>query len=625
MGVLDDWLKRANNLVDEYALRDVLLDELDGFYFLEGERDEKRKDAADEVDKVRLPHASNVVDLVQDLLAGAKLSITVPSPSEGERDKQLADTAEGYLRSVMADSERAQRTTVMSKAGWLVAMRGCLAGRVLFWPKLTEKVKGADGERFEQKAGVVPIRVQVRDPRYVYPRFSLDGLDYVAERRTRTVEDLRSSYGDDLLPKRNEADEVVWTEYWDEERFAYFVDAEPLVREGAAPPWPHHYGGMPYAYEFARQTGRTEAEKRARPLLASLRDVIRRMDLTDTQEATFVGKYIGDTLNVFSDRMAEPGSDRPVTAKTGGTNWLFQDEKVEWLNAGRTPIELQASRAKYEAAFEKGTFPTAMYGTDPGRMMAGYALNLLNQSGQVRMASIISCLERWTASMLSNVLMLTESHVAPMFGGSVKYWTTGEAQDDAGGKWRTRKENSFAASKLHGYHVVEVKLGELMPADKQANMVLAGRARTPDANGRPLLSWETTVTMFGLTDEASEERDRIDQEMAWNDPGVAALRKEILVARQREKLAEELRGLGQDPDAVLARALGIPSAPAPSAEPALPPGAGPMPGMPPEMMPPELAGQMMPQPMGGPLPGEGMTPEEMMMPPGPGVPMPGVM
>jgi len=606
----------ADGVVKDYGARDVMLDELEDYYFLEGDKDEDEEDDEEGIEVVRQPHGTNVIDLMQDLLSGADLSITVPAKSDGPTDKKLADVAEQFLWSVWRQSARAQRQGMVGRAAWLVAMRGAGCARVF---PVTKWLKASDNGKTSFEVGEkLPILIQLRDPRHVYPRFGLDGLDYVVEKRTRTVEDVRRSYGDDVLPKKKAADNVDWLEYWDGSVYMYWADGAPVKRKAGAGPWLHLCGGNPYAYEFARQTGKTEPEYRARPTLKAVTGPIDKLDLLDSMAMTFVSHYIGTAWKVISD-----DEDLVVSLKPGAINRLRMGDDIVPLQGGRQAPELEQLRAKFDATLQKGTFPDAMFGDIPG-VMAGYALNMLNQSGQIRIKPVVSCLEQLLESVFSNVLMVSESLIADVIGGPIPFSVVAEEEDESGDKFKARNKQTFDAAKLDGVYWVDVQLGELMPADEQANVMIATRARAENRQGRPLLSDETIWNKFNLATSAGEERSRIDRQLAWDDPEIVELRRAIAVATVKQELADELTALDINPDEVLARAQQKQQPPPqpqpmPQMQPAPPPM---MPGVPPEaqlgpmgegQIPPELLMQM----AGGM---EGMPPEMMggMPPPGMG-------
>lgn len=587
----------ADQVISEYGQRDANLDELEPYYFLEEDKAADALARDEGIEIVHLPYGTSVIDLVQDLLSQAELTITVPALSEGSQDKKLADAAEEFLQTLLSQSERAARQSIMGRAAWLAAMRGAVAGRVIAVQDWMEKGEAGEGWKVGKR---IPMLIQLRDPRYLYPAFGLDGLAFVVEQKRRTVRDVRITLGSDALPGKKPDTEVEWMEYWDDYQYCYWADGQPVEKGGKAGPWPHLYGGLPYSYEFARQTGILDPEKRARPLLKGIQAVIDRMELLDSAEATFIAQYNGDALTVYSHGEVE------VDTRPGAINYLEPDEKVEWLRAGRQPIETQQAYSKYNAQFEKGTFPGTLFGQDPGRVMAGFAITQLNQSGQARLSPIVKALEDLLSTLLENGLMVAENYLADLVGGPIPFYAYSETETEDGGRYKARRENKLDARKLGGFYHVEVGLGEILPADEQANVVLAERVRSPGPDGRPLLSWETTVEKYGLTGSPSEERDRIDREAAWNEPEIVALRRALYVAEVRAELEEALLELDIDPEVVLAamqqQAGGGPPPPEGSEFPpeGFPPGQG--------MIPPQMQGQLQPQLMGqmpgAPAPGE---------------------
>jgi hypothetical protein len=547
---LDDLYLKCNRVIEDYGQRDIVFDRIEDYYFMEGEQDEDEEED-EEIERVRLPHASMIVDLVTDMLAGTDMSITVPARSESQDDKDLADRAEDYLWAVWRQNERRQRSGFMQRLAWYVAMYGCAAARVMPTQKLMQVV---DGEKWQTK-GPIPIQVFLRNPRYVYPRFGADSILYVVERFKRTVEDIRATYGDALLPEfKDPNQEIDWTEYWSPTSYCYWVNSDPVKRgKLGLGPWAHSYGGLPYAFEFARQTGRTEPEYRNRPMLANMLGVIDRMNTYDTMQATFVSRYIGDVLVVKSDEMARDNALREVSTRTGDAIVLKLDEDVSWLNANKQPIELQIARQQLEGMFEKGTFPASVFGTDPGRAMAGYALQMLNQSGRLKLRPVVDCIERVLESVLANVLMVSEKHLAPLLDGSIPFYDIRDVPSDEGTR-KARKRLEFNAKKLEGCWEAQVQLGDLMPSDESTNIVLATRVTAAGPNGRPLLSWETAVEKFNLTHSVSEERDRISRERVMATEQYIALEDAIFSAEAIKELKDRAAELDINVEEVLAQA-----------------------------------------------------------------------
>ena len=583
----EELLELCQDTIKKYALRDTALRSLEDYYFLELTKEDEAKAKEEGIEVVRGPHGTNATDLVSDILLGSDLTVTVPARSELKTDKTHADQAEKFLKSCRQQSERAQRQDLLGQGAWNVSMRGALAGRVICRDGLFKK-KGATTEEKWEMGERIPIAMQLRDPRFIYPEFGVDGLQFICEEWRRTVQDIRNSLGGEVLKDKKLTDEVEWMEYWDDTHYCYWANGTLVAQEGGGDgPWEHRYGGNPYSFEFARQTGRKEPEKRARPLLEGLRGTIDKMDMLDSMRMTHIAQYIGSAWVVKSNSE----DDIDVGLKPGDINQLLPDESIEPLHGGMQPIELDESLARFQVLFERGTFPGTMFGEDPGRVVAGYAISLLNQSGQMRLGPMVNCMERFLASMYSNVLMVAENYISTLIDGPIPFYEYVDKGSEEGDNYRARSEQEFDAKKLDGHYHVEVSIGELLPGDEQANLSLAERARAPGADGRPLLSWETVLDKYGLGKSATEERDRIDRELALLDPDVALLRNKILVAELITEMKDELAELGIDAEEVLAQSQAAQQPPPMPEQPPM------QQGPPPEMMAPP------PPPQAGPPPG----------------------
>jgi hypothetical protein len=566
----EELLELCRDTVKKYGRRDQDLKRLEDYYFLELTKEEEAKAKEEGIEIVRGPHGTNAVDLVQDVLLGADLSVTVPARSENISDKKHADAAEKFLKSCRQQSERAQRQSLLGQGAWNVSMRAVLAGRVICRDGLFKK-KGSTSKDKWVMGEKIPIAMQLRDPRFIYPQLGVDGLQFVCEQWRRTVQDIRSSISSELLPDKKLTEEVDWLEYWDDTHYCWWANGVPVPQPkelgGGDGPWEHRYGGNPYSFEFARQTGRMEPEKRARPLLAGLKGTIDKIDMLDSMSITHVAQYIGSAWVVKS----QDREDVDIDLRPGAVNQILPDESIEPLQGGMQPIELDNSLARLQVLLERGTFPGTMFGEDPGRVVAGYAISLLNQSGQMRLGPIVDCMERFLSSMYSNVLMVAENYVSPLIDGPIPFYEYIDKDSGEGDSYRARSEQEFDARKLDGHYHVEVGMGELLPGDEQANLGLAERARAPGADGRPLLSWETVLDKYGLAKSASEERDRIDREIAHMDPDVAFLRNRILVTRLIREMEDELADLDIDAEEALAEAKAA-QQPAPMPVEEIPPG-----------------------------------------------------
>ena len=86
---VDDLYDLCTETIELHGQRDTMFTDLEDYYFLEGKK--KDGEGADEgIEVVHLPHATNAIDLVQDLLSDSEPTIVVPASGEGPKRKKLA-------------------------------------------------------------------------------------------------------------------------------------------------------------------------------------------------------------------------------------------------------------------------------------------------------------------------------------------------------------------------------------------------------------------------------------------------------------------------------------------------------------------------------------------------------
>jgi len=101
--------RRLKLLIEQNRGRNSLFDQMDRIY--DQERTESAPESDDSVVLVRMPHGTNAVDLITDLLAQSEMVITVPAASEAAPAKREADLEEKWLRAWLQKNERIQDRT----------------------------------------------------------------------------------------------------------------------------------------------------------------------------------------------------------------------------------------------------------------------------------------------------------------------------------------------------------------------------------------------------------------------------------------------------------------------------------------------------------------------------------
>jgi len=117
--------RRVQHVKSVNGERDVMMDRLLPYYFIDHPTAGKQE--REKVEIIKLPDGPNAVDLVQDLFAHAGFTLDVPAASESAPDRDVAHTAEKYLRTIIKQSERSQRMPLLGTAG-LVSCDAWLGG-----------------------------------------------------------------------------------------------------------------------------------------------------------------------------------------------------------------------------------------------------------------------------------------------------------------------------------------------------------------------------------------------------------------------------------------------------------------------------------------------------------------
>jgi hypothetical protein len=570
----------VTDLATRYGERDNWYDELEEYYFLEGQQEDaiRREEG---IETVRQPHITNAVDLLCDLAADAGYSLSVPA-SDKATEKKAAESAELWLRAVLEEQQRVQHSNLLSRAAWLVAMRGAVAARVIYLPDRVEE--SVDEETGYAIPGKFPLLVQLRDPRYVWPRFGVDGLDCVVERWSRTVADVRQTWGKDMLAGRKDEEDCEWTEYWDGSQYCYWADGQVVSKksgkEKGRGPWPHGLGCLPWVYEFSRQTGMTaDPMKRVRPLPAGVRGVVDHMNVLDSAALTAV---VASQNSAWMVQSAQDGFKLDLTP--GAVNYLLPDEKVESLRRAELPRDIDPMRTQFSTQLERGTWPATMYGAYPGNV-AGYLVVTLNRAALAKLRPYITGLEALVEGVCELLLELSVNVLAPLVGNTIPVWTVaGQGRD------RARVETKLDTRSLPKPYRVECSLGEVLAADEAGNLQMARMATDGD---RPLLSQETARERYKLADDPGLEADRIAREQAMMDPEVMDLRMKI----QKKRIMDELE--------VEAKKAGLVKVPVEQGQPEQ------AAGYPGELLPPTSYGAGLagaPVPSGGTAPAPGAVP-----------------
>jgi hypothetical protein len=567
----EELLEQADELFDDARDRNQMYDALDEIYAPTEHAAGQPAAGADNenVQLVKMPYGTSAVDLVADLAANQEVLIEVPASKETDSAQKTADAQERWLRALLQANGAVQgkKNLLVGHGAWLAAMRAACVMRVLYLDHAVTQPQGAD----KYLVTGLPLLLQNRDARNcVYAEGGYQGIDFVAERSARSVRQLRRLYpaafpDEDRYPDGATAQ---WTEVWTPQHVAYFVDGRP-VRMGGQKVRAHGYGCLPYAIGLGRTT--PVERLKYRPLLEGVRTVGANLNTVVSILATAGWHSAVDATNVFSDDYGTANDKRQVDANPGAINYFGRADRVEAYQRAPLPQDFFRLLDAFLAAYQQGTFPFAMFG-QVGTAMAGYAINLLTQSGRRALAPIMSAVEGCLEGILRCAAIVCREKLAPLVGPEIPlqvplYQNETDEQRKAR---RVRRELRLDTRAIGDDWQCTVSLGDVMPADEAANLRMALEA----TNARlPLLSVQTALTKFKIVPDAADELTRIGSEAMVRELGKV---EQVKVAVERGLLPPEVLERMQQETAAkygLGEPGAAPPPPPPELAAGMPPGA----------------------------------------------------
>jgi hypothetical protein len=511
----EDLLEMANALIEENRARDELYDRLDAMYDQVETREQPNTEDADYVQFVTMPYATNAVDVVADLASDMKLTLEIPAASDSKKDIEMADDQEKWVQAWLSKAERMKQQNFTRDLSWHAAARAQAVARTVFTESLVEKGKDKDG--YEVKR--VPVLFEPREPRYVYQRDGINGPEYVVERFTRTVADIRLHYPDALRGKDEDgneysaSEEVEWTEYWDATYRCYWAAGEPMkAGKTRLNVVPHGYGVLPYAFGTARSTPRQAPEKHYRPLLAASETILKNLDTWFSVLCTAGWASVTNAWGLAAEDYGRDGG-KELDLTPGAVNYWGKGDQLQAIQRGAMPADFFRLGDMLLQAFQMGTFPFAVYGMVSGNM-AGYAISLLTSSGRRPLVPIWKAVQDCYEQAIYNALMVCREKVAPLVGDKIQLVVNMKGDKPAATSSRGRMYHrtlTIDASKISDDFDCTVTLSDPLPQDEASNVRLALEAMKGG-----LLSQETSLTKFKIVSDAMDEIDRIAAEGVYH-------------------------------------------------------------------------------------------------------------
>jgi len=520
---------------------------------------------------VKSPDGRDAVDLMCDLLGGADMTLTVPAVSELQRDKRRAENVEAWLRAYWRALYVLEDSNLVQSAVWDAAVRGAIVLRTVI------NTEEGDDE--------LPVLLQLRDYRHVYPVWRGTRLVEVFEAYERNVLELRLEYPDVSFPDSwSDRDLVTVFEWWNDTHKAFWAGFPTgiysIPRIGATwimEPVSHDYGCLPYTIRIPR--GRSRAGHKS--LLGKMGVSLQALSKLESALLTVSVASVNSPWMVYTDRDEE---DIGIELRFGKLNFLLPDEKLEPLRGPELPRDIPVAVDMWRQRLQKQSFPDAVWGEGVGSNMAGYAIAMLQASGTRILSPIATALRQALSDAFSAVLSIMENLVIP---GADSDGVRLSFFDDSDMEW---VESELTAADVEGMRLVIVELSDTMPQDRDRSLATAQAMRQPGPDGRPLLSTETIYEQIlnEFVDDPTIEAARIQAERL-----TAVLLDSLAqdVAGRFQQALQQAAQPAQPPAQPLEQPPTAMAAPAPGAAPLMqapPPGgvpgapgemAGPAPGM----------------------------------------------
>lgn len=501
---------------------------------------------------------------------------SVVSPSESLL--RQAEEVEELLRFLWREWDRQWRSSLHSgllrDAAHFLALRGWVAVRLSY------------NEQEE-----IPVRVELVDPRAVYPLPGSTGLRYVAVRRKVTVSEVFDYWPDravEVLGDR-EDDEVVDLEaYYDEVYHAVLVEGRFLQE-----PEEHGLPFCPWVIAVAGGSPIRASEVNSQDWTAhvgvsafhGVKQLYRQMNRVLTQLATEVARIANPPVLFYFDPL-EGDEPRELDLSPGAVNVLIAPkERVELIRTSPNPSDLGPLLSVLREDIDRGSLPGVLWGA-VGPETSGFAIAQLSRSAKESLAPVLLAMEQMVADVSSKALqILGEVHRRPV----------GMVVRDSRGRWVAGKAVTPETLEQVGYRV-EVAYRDVTPQDRGAMAQVAALL-----TDRKLVSLRTAREEYLGIDNPDLENDRVLEELIYLDQETVrdylvplALARfspelfQIWFARQmREReAARAQQAAGQTGGRV---PPGGPPGPPPGPPPGAPhPGAPPAPGIPPQPAPPQF-------------------------------------
>jgi len=498
---------------------------------------------------------------VASLLSAEFPQLSVPAPSESR--KQLAERVEDLLRWLWDEWDRSWRRSLHGRllydAVHYLALRGWACARLLYDPQSDP-----------------PVRLELVDPRSVYPVAGSKGLRYVAVRRQQLAGEVLDEWGEQavqVLGERQDDEPVTVEAYYDDLYHAVLVDGK-FVKE----PTLHGFGFVPWAIAIAGGSPVRITEQDPQQWVAEVgvsifhgvKQAYRQLNKLLSQLATEVARLANPATLYYVDP-DEHEEPEPIDLSPGAVNYLIAPkERVEVIRTSPNPSDLSPLVQALQEDLIRGTLPPVLWG-QAGPETSGFTVAMLSAAARDALQPVIAGLELLIEEASSLALrLIRDVHGQPL----------GPLIRDRTGRW-LRGEAVGPAEIAEVGDRVQARFREVSPRDRAAMAQIAALL-----TDKKLVSLRTAREEYLGIDNPDRENERVLEELIYGDSEIL---KEYLVPLSLARFSPDLFQIWlADRARKQAQAQMAPPAPPPSPPGPPHPGIPPAPGIPPQPAPPQF-------------------------------------
>lgn len=479
--------QRIDDVKALWSERDVRMDEDEDLYHM------VEADEHPEAVIRNIPYVT--VEKVANMLGAQTPIISLIAPDQ--RFQDTAQRVEDMLRHYRMEWDRewqaSGHTSLEHSIFHYLSLRGWLTIRTTYDPHASPQEP--------------VVRLDVIDPRNVYPMPGTRGYRYVAHIQHVTVSEALDEWPEarELLAGKQLDDRVELKAYYDREYHAVFIDDSAVK-----PPTPHHMGFLPWTIRISggtpsrgtnRTGGSTDWTRNVGPsIFHGARHAIKRLNVLFSQLSDVVAMASNPPKIFKYDQMR--GDPEPIEVGPGATNYIFPTESVEVIRNAPQPSDVAPLLNGLTEDVFMGTIPKILWGGVDGDQ-SGFAIALSTGAARDALYGVITAAQSaWEDIYAKTLTIVRDIHQRPV--GIV---TRDQNGNWVGGAMISPEEISNVGTK------VKVEYRDVSPQDMMQMAQLAVMLTE-----RNLISMETAREEYLRIENSAKEHAKIVSEMPYQDP-----------------------------------------------------------------------------------------------------------